>query len=117
VQPLGPPVFNKIATHSKNLRFFVLFVFGLACFQPVVIFVDFQIPFGTHLLQNGMNMVLKTNPLGCLLIQFRPMLPKTTQPTTPRTFFPTRCIRSTDSERHGQVSTIPADFYRARPPT
>ena len=86
VQPLSPPVFNKIATHSKNLRFFILFVFGFACFQPVVIFVDFQIPLGTQLVQNGMKMVPTTDPLGCCLIQFRPTLPKKTQPTTPRTF-------------------------------
>ena len=65
MQPLGPPVFNKIATHSKNLRFFILFVFGFACFQLVVIFVDFQIPLGTQLVQNGMKMVPKTDPLGC----------------------------------------------------
>jgi hypothetical protein len=76
VQPLSPPVFNKIATHSKNLRFFILFVFGFACFQPVVIFVDFQIPLGTQLVQNGMKMVPTTDPLGCCLIQFRPTLPK-----------------------------------------
>ena len=82
VQPLSPPVFNKIATHSKNLRFFILFVFGFACFQLVVIFVDFQIPLGTQLVQNGMKMVPKTDPLGCFLIQFRPTLPKKTQPTT-----------------------------------
>ena len=86
MQPLSPPVFNKIATHSKNLRFFILFVFGFACFQPVVIFVDFQIPLGTQLVQNGMKMVPNTDPLGCFLIQFRPTLPKKTQPTTPRTF-------------------------------
>ena len=61
VQPLSPPVFNKIATHSKNLRFFILFVFGFACFQLVVIFVDFQIPLGTQLVQNGMKMVPKTD--------------------------------------------------------
>jgi len=69
VQPLSPPVFNKIATHSKNLRFFILFVFGFACFQFVVIFVDFQIPLGTQLVQNGMKMILNTDPLGCFLIQ------------------------------------------------
>jgi len=87
VQPLSPPVFNKIATHSKNLRFFVLFVFGFACFQLVVIFVDFQIPLGTQPVQNGMKMVPTTDPLGCFLIQFRPTLPKKSQPTTPRTFY------------------------------
>ncbi len=65
VQPLSPPVFNKIATHSKNLRFSILFVFGFTCFQPVVIFVDFQIPLGTQLVQNGMKMVPNTDPLGC----------------------------------------------------
>ena len=98
VQPLSPPVFNKIATHSKNLRFFILFVFGFACFQLVVIFVDFQIPLGTQLVQNGMKMVPNTDPLGCFLIQFRPTLPKknTTHNTTnlffrnlgPKTRFP-----------------------------
>lgn len=98
MQPLSPPVFNKIATHSKNLRFFILFVFGFACFQPVVIFVDFQIPLGTQLVQNGMKMVPNTDPLGCFLIQFRPTLPKknTTHNTTnlffrnlgPKTRFP-----------------------------
>ena len=86
MQPLSPPVFNKIATHSKNLRFFILFVFGFACFQPVVIFVDFQILLHTQLVQNGMKMVPTTDPLGCCLIQFRPTLQKQTQPTTPRTF-------------------------------
>jgi len=69
VQPLSPLVFNKIATHSKNLRFFIFFVFGFACFQFVVIFVDFQIPLGTQLVQNGMKMILNTDPLGCFLIQ------------------------------------------------
>lgn len=98
MQPLSPPVFNKIATHSKNLRFFILFVFGFACFQLVVIFVDFQIPLGTQLVQNGMKMVPTTDPLGCFLIQFRPTLPKknTTHNTTnlffrnlgPKTRFP-----------------------------
>ena len=100
MQPLSPPVFNKIATHSKNLRFFILFVFGFACFQLVVIFVNFQIPLGTQLVQNGMNMVLKTNPLGCLLIQFRPTLPKTTQPTTPRTFFSVTLAPKPDFHLH-----------------
>ena len=98
VQPLSPPVFNKIATHSKNLRFFILFVFGFACFQLVVIFVDFQIPFGTQLVQNGMKMVPKTDPLGCFLYNFDPHCPKntTTHNTTnflfrnlgPKTRFP-----------------------------
>ena len=78
VQPLSPPVFNKIATHSKNLRFFILFVFGFACFQLVVIFVDFQIPLGTQLVQNGMKMVPKTDPLGCFLYNFDPHCPKKT---------------------------------------
>jgi hypothetical protein len=86
VQPLSPPVFNKIVTHSKNLRFFILFVFGFACFQLVVIFVDFQTPFGTQLVQNGMKMVPKTDPLGCFLYNFDPRCQKRAQPTTPRTF-------------------------------
>ena len=98
VQPLSPPVFNKIATHSKNLRIFILFVFGFACFQLVVIFVDFQTPFGTQLVQNGMKMVPKTDPLGCFLYNFDPHCPKktTTHNTTnflfrnlgPKTRFP-----------------------------
>ena len=89
---------TEIAKHSKNLRFFILFVFGFACFQLVVIFVDFQIPLGTQLVQNGMKMVPNTDPLGCFLIQFRPTLPKknTTHNTTnlffrnlgPKTRFP-----------------------------
>ena len=40
MQPLSPPVFDKIATHSNNLRFFILVVFAFAFFQLVVIFVD-----------------------------------------------------------------------------
>jgi hypothetical protein len=92
VQPLSPPVFNKIATHSKNLRFFILFVFGFACFQLVVIFVDFQTPFGTQLVQNGMKMVPKTDPLGCFdTISTHTAQKKPTthnpQPTTPRFVF------------------------------
>ena len=74
MQPLSPPVFSKIATHSKNLRFFILFVFGFACFQLVVIFVDFHIPWhpaGEEWDENG----AKTDPLGCFLIQFRSTLP------------------------------------------
>ena len=90
MQPLSPPVFNKIATHSKNLRFFILFVFGFACFQLVVIFVDFQIPLGTQLVQNGMKMVPNTDPWGCFLIQFRPTLPrKNTTHNTTNLFFVT----------------------------
>ena len=50
---------QKIAKHSKNLRFVILFVFEFACFQLVV-----QIPLGTQLVQNGMKMVPNTDPLG-----------------------------------------------------
>jgi hypothetical protein len=51
---------------------FHVVVFPFAFFQIVLIFVDFQIPLGTQLVQNGMKMVPTTDPLGCFLIQFRP---------------------------------------------
>jgi hypothetical protein len=64
-----------------------LFVFGFACFQFVVIFVDFQIPLGTQLVQNGMKMILNTDPLDCFLdLISTHAAKKRRQPTTPRTF-------------------------------
>ena len=63
VQPLSPPVFDKIATHSKNLRFFILLylrlhffnllLFLLICRSPLAPFwlllAPFRYPFGSML--------------------------------------------------------------------
>ena len=70
MQPLSPPVFDKIATHSKNLRFFILVVFAFAFFQLVVIFVDLQIPLGSILAAFGSLSVpfwLHVGPFGSIL--------------------------------------------------
>jgi hypothetical protein len=45
VQPLSPPVFDKIVKISKNLRVFILVSFLYHNLSVVVIFIDFWLPF------------------------------------------------------------------------
>ena len=85
VEPLSPPVFNKISTRSNNLRFFILLSLRSRFFYVFVICVDFRVPLGTHLNQNGVKMVPKIEHLACFGTPFRHTMPKNTQPTTHNT--------------------------------
>jgi hypothetical protein len=81
VEPLSPPVLNKISTHSNNLGFSILLSLRSRFFSVFVICVVFRVPLGTHLNQNGVNVVPKIEHLACFWTPFRHTMPKNTQPT------------------------------------
>ena len=86
VQPLSPPVFNKIATHSKNLRSFIFFYLGLHVFNLLLFLLIFRSPLAPSWCRMGWKWCQILILWVVFWYNFVPRCQKRTQPTTPRTF-------------------------------
>ena len=86
VQPLSPPVFNKIATHSKNLRFFTFLYLGLHVFNLLLFLLIFRSPLAPSWCRMGWKWCQILILWVVFWYNFDPRCQKKTQPTTPRTF-------------------------------
>ena len=86
MQPLSPPVFDKIATHSKNLRFFILLYFRLHFFKLFLFLLIFRSPLAPSWCRMGWKWCQILILWVVFWYNFDPRCQKRTQPTTPRTF-------------------------------